>query len=93
MMRLAAQASSLPTLFGQLEDAGMMLRIDRSVTPTMAKAPTLGRGSWSCCAASSRSSGWVTYGWRSAAGWTWTRASVTLADDALVVNCAADGLK
>ena len=26
----------------RLEDAGIMLRIDRSVTPTMAKAPTLG---------------------------------------------------
>ena len=35
-------ASSLDDLFLRLEDAGIMLRIDRSVTPTMAKAPTLG---------------------------------------------------
>ncbi|MET1007924.1 MAG: NAD(P)-binding protein, partial [Propionibacteriaceae bacterium] len=42
-MRLAAGARSLPDLFGQLEGAGIMLRIDPSVTPTMAKAPTLGR--------------------------------------------------
>ena len=42
MMRLAGSAASLPDLFLGLEEAGIMLRIDRSVTPTMAKAPTLG---------------------------------------------------
>ena len=42
MMRAAASATSLDDLFLRLEDAGIMLRIDRSVTPTMAKAPTLG---------------------------------------------------
>ena len=39
----ATASSSLDELFLRLEDAGVMLRIDRSVTPTMAKAPTLGR--------------------------------------------------
>ena len=42
MMQAAAAATSLDELFLRLEDAGIMLRIDRSVTPTMAKAPTLG---------------------------------------------------
>jgi hypothetical protein len=37
----AATAASPDDLFGRLEEAGVMLRIDRSVTPTMAKAPTL----------------------------------------------------
>jgi hypothetical protein len=41
IMRAAAAASSLEDLFLRLEDAGIMQRIDRSVTPTMAKAPTL----------------------------------------------------
>lgn len=37
----AAVATSPDDLFLRLEEAGVMLRIDRSVTPTMAKAPTL----------------------------------------------------
>ena len=42
LMEAAASAHSLDTLFLALEDAGIMLRVDPSVTPTMAKAPTLG---------------------------------------------------
>lgn len=42
LMAAAATARSLPDLFLALEDAGIMHRIDRSVAPTMAKAPTLG---------------------------------------------------
>ena len=41
-MAAAADAESLDDLFLRLEDAGVMLRIDRDVTPTMAKTPTLG---------------------------------------------------
>ena len=37
----AAEAVSPDDLFLRLEAAGVMLRIDRSVTPTMAKTPTL----------------------------------------------------
>jgi hypothetical protein len=40
-MAAAAAAVSLDDLFLRLEAAGVMLRIDRSVTPTMAKTPTL----------------------------------------------------
>ncbi len=42
-MRAAAEAASPDDMFCRLEDAGVMLRIDRSVTPTMAKTPTLAR--------------------------------------------------
>jgi hypothetical protein len=37
----AAEATSPQDLFCRLEESGVMLRIDRSVTPTMAKTPTL----------------------------------------------------
>src|SRR4051794_13342665 len=40
-LEAASQASSPDDMFCRLEDAGVMLRIDRSVTPTMAKTPTL----------------------------------------------------
>ena len=41
-MAAAADAESLDDLFLRLEAAGVMLRIDTSVMPTMAKTPTLG---------------------------------------------------
>ena len=40
-MAAAAEASSPDDLFVRMEAAGIMLRIDREVTPTMAKTPTL----------------------------------------------------
>ncbi len=40
-VQAAAHATSPDDLFFRLEDAGVMLRIDPSVTPTMAKTPTL----------------------------------------------------
>src|SRR5690606_17176845 len=40
-MTAAAEAESLDDLFVRLEAAGVMLRIDPNVTPTMAKTPTL----------------------------------------------------
>ncbi len=41
-MAAAAEAESLDDMFLRLESAGVMLRIDTSAMPTMAKAPTLG---------------------------------------------------
>jgi hypothetical protein len=40
-LEAAASASSLDDLFLRLEAAGVMLRVDRNVVPTMARAPTL----------------------------------------------------
>jgi hypothetical protein len=93
LMQAAATASSLDDLFLRLEDAGLMLRIDRSVTPTMAKAPTL--------------AGWELDMLRSlervvrlghvrrveAGRITLDGGSVPIASDAVVVHCAASGLK
>ena len=93
LMRLAAGAGSLPELFGQLEDAGIMLRIDRAVTPTMAKAPTL--GTWELDLLRSIEnvvrSGHLRLARRGRLDLT--GGSVSIAPDALIVNCAADGLK
>lgn len=41
-MESAADAESLPDMFLRLEAAGVVLRLDPDVTPTMAKTPTLG---------------------------------------------------
>jgi hypothetical protein len=41
ILAAAAVATSLDDLFLRLEDAGVMLRVDRSVLPTMARTPTL----------------------------------------------------
>ncbi|HLT83777.1 MAG TPA: NAD(P)-binding protein, partial [Phototrophicaceae bacterium] len=41
VMEVAATAESPDALFLELEERGVVLRIDRSVTPTMAKTPTL----------------------------------------------------
>ncbi len=92
-MQAAGAAASLDDLFLRLEDAGIMLRIDRSVTPTMAKAPTLGtwelellRGIENVVRQGHIDA--VRRGRIDLAD-----GSVAIANDALVVNCAADGLK
>ncbi|CAN5456567.1 NAD(P)/FAD-dependent oxidoreductase [soil metagenome] len=93
MLRLAGSAPSLDDLFVGLEDAGIMLRIDRSVTPTMAKAPTL--GSWELELLRTIENV-VRLGHIREAGRgriELAEGSVRIADDAIVVNCAADGLK
>ena len=41
IMEAATEAASPDDLFLRMEERGVMLRIDRSVTPTMAKTPTL----------------------------------------------------
>src|SRR5690606_39345417 len=43
-MAAASEAESLDDLFLRLEAAGVMLRIDSDLVPTMAKTPTLGMG-------------------------------------------------
>jgi hypothetical protein len=93
MMRAAGAAPSLDELFLALEDLGIMLRIDRSVTPTMAKAPTL--GTWELELLRSIENV-VRLGHIDTVSRGRIRleeGSVEVADDALVVNCAADGLK
>jgi hypothetical protein len=93
MLRAAGEASSLPDLFLALEAAGIMLRVDPAATPTMAKAPTLGQ--WELEKLRTIEDvvrrGHIDTVRRGRIDFT--EGSVTVADDALVVNCAADGLK
>ncbi len=93
IMEAASGAASLEDLFLRLEDAGIVLRIDRSVTPTMARTPTL--GTWELeqlrtiedvvrrghLVAVERGRLVLADG------------EVGIADDAVVVHCAAEGLK
>jgi hypothetical protein len=93
MMQAAEVATSLEDLFLRLEDAGIMLRIDRTVMPTMAKAPTLAM--WELEQLRTLENV-VRLGHLEGVDrgkLTFADGSVAVADDALVVHCAADGLK
>ena len=93
LLKASVGAPSLPELFVRLEDAGIMLRIDRSVAPTMAKAPTL--GTWELDLLRSIEQvvrlGHIRGTRRGRL--ELEEGAVAIAGDALVVNCAADGLK
>ncbi|MCW2739159.1 NAD(P)-binding protein [Nocardioides sp.] len=93
LMQSVAVSSSLEDAFLRLEDAGVMLRVDRSVAPTMAKAPTLAR--WELDELRTVEDV-VRHGHVrsvSRGRLDLSDGSVRIAEDALVVHCAADGLK
>ena len=93
MMQAAATGSTLEDVFLRLEDAGVMIRIDRSVTPTMARAPTLGMWELERLRGIERV---VRLGHirRVEPGkLVLADGEVTVASDAIVVHCAATGLK
>ena len=93
IMVAAAAATSLDDLFLRLEDAGVMLRIDPAVTPTMAKTPTL--AAWELDQLRTLEHV-VRRGHLRAVDrgrLTFADGSVAVAADAVVVHCAADGLK
>ncbi|UPK73852.1 NAD(P)/FAD-dependent oxidoreductase [Nocardioidaceae bacterium SCSIO 66511] len=92
-MQAAAAAYSLDDLFLRLEDAGVMVRIDRSVLPTMAKTPTL--ATWELERLRTVEQvvrlGHVR---RVEPGrMTLDDGSIALARDTLIVHCAAQGLR
>ena len=92
-MQASAESTSLEDLFLRLEDAGIMLRIDRTVMPTMAKAPTLAM--WELEKLRTIENV-IRRGHLDAVDrgkLIFASGSVPVADDALVVHCAADGLK
>jgi hypothetical protein len=93
IMQAGAEASSVEDLFLRMEDADVMMRIDRSVVPTMAKAPTLAK--WELDQLRTLENvirrGHIESVERGKL--TFAEGSVAVADDALVVHCAADGLK
>ena len=92
-LQAAAEAASPDDLFCRLEDAGIMLRVDRSVTPTMAKTPTLAQ--WELDRLRTIDNvvrlghlqrvepGRLVFG----------QGEVAMAKDAVVVHCAASGLR
>ncbi|KAA1416436.1 pyridine nucleotide-disulfide oxidoreductase [Nocardioides humilatus] len=92
-LEAGAAASSPEDLFLRLEDAGIMVRIDRSVMPTMAKAPTL--ATWELEQLRTIQNV-VRRGHIGAVGQgklSFADGTVRIAADAVVVHCAADGLK
>jgi hypothetical protein len=93
IMASAEESTSLEDLFLRLEDAGVMLRIDRTVLPTMAKTPTLAM--WELEQLRTIENvvrrGHIRQVDRGRLHFA--DATVAIADDAVVVHCAADGLK
>jgi hypothetical protein len=93
IFQAAAESSSLEEVFLRLEETGGMLRIDRSVTPTMARAPTL--ATWELDELRTIENvvrlGHVESVARGKL--ELKEGSVSIADDAVVVHCAAYGLK
>jgi hypothetical protein len=93
IMESAASAESLDDLFLRLEAAGAMLRIDRGVIPTMAKAPTL--AAWELELLRTIDNvvrlGHIKHVTRSEL--LLESGSISLPHDALIVHCAASGLQ
>lgn len=91
-MAAAADAESLDDLFLRLEAAGVMLRLDTDIVPTMAKTPTL--GAWELELLRTIESvvrlGHVKHVTRREI--VLDDGSVPLAPGSLVVHCAASGL-
>jgi hypothetical protein len=89
----AGAAESAEDLFLRLEDAGVMLRIDRTVTPTMARTPTL--ASWELEQLRTIENvvrlGHVRRVEPNRL--TTTAGEIALPDGAVVVHCAASGLR
>jgi hypothetical protein len=92
-MEAAASAESLDDLFLRLEAADVMLRVDRKVTPTMAKTPTLAR--WELDLLRGIENvvrlGHIRHVARDEI--VLERGRVSLPADSLVVHCAASGLQ
>lgn len=92
-MTAAADAESLDDLFLRLEAAGVMLRIDTEAVPTMAKTPTIGR--WELDLLRTVENvvrlGHVRY--VTAGEIVLDDGVVPLPPGALVVHCAASGLR
>jgi hypothetical protein len=93
IFQAAVGAATLEELFLRLESAGIMLRIDPSVTPTMAKTPTL--ATWELEQLRTIENvvrrGHLRLVERSRL--SFDEGSVGVAPDAVVVHCAAPGLQ
>ncbi|MFD6176410.1 MULTISPECIES: pyridine nucleotide-disulfide oxidoreductase [unclassified Isoptericola] len=93
LMAVAADATSADDLFLRLEDAGIMTRIDPTVVPSMARTPTLGRWELDLLRSVEHV---VRQGHlrRATPGrLVLDDGEVTVPRDAVVVHCAAHGLR
>ncbi|HEX3930139.1 MAG TPA: NAD(P)-binding protein [Nocardioides sp.] len=93
IMQSAAVASSLDEVLLGLEEAGVMMRLDPSVMPSMARAPTLGRWELDLLRSVERvvRRGHVLRVDRGLV--TLAEGTISTAPDAVVVHCAASGLR
>ena len=93
VVEAAAAARSPEDLFLRLEEAGVMLRIDRSVSPSMAKTPTLAEWELERLRTIEHvvRRGHIEYVERTRL--VLDGGEVSTADDAVVVHCAASGLQ
>jgi hypothetical protein len=89
----AAAADTMEETFERLEDAGVLLRIDRTVVPTMAKTPTLAIWELELLRTIERvvRMGHIRSVERDRL--VMSQGDVPIARDALVVHCAASGLQ
>jgi hypothetical protein len=93
ILEIAAKAPSADDMFLGMEEAHVMLRIDRSVTPTMAKTPTL--ATWELEQLRTIENV-VRLGHIRHAGsgrLVLEEGEVAVAEDAVLVHCAASGLR
>jgi hypothetical protein len=92
-MAAGAKAESLDDLFLRLEAAGVMLRIDTDVMPTMAKTPTLGEWELDLLRTIEHvvRRGHIKHVTRREI--VFDDGSVALAPGSLIVHCAASGLQ
>ncbi len=91
-MEAAAAAESLEDLFLRLEAAGVLLRIDRTVTPTMARTPTLAEWELDVLRTVDHVVRLGHIRHVTSSELVMDRGTVALAPGALVVHCAAEGL-
>lgn len=92
-MQAARDAASLDEVFLRLEGAGVMMRIDRTVMPTMARTPTLAMWELELLQTIENVVRLGHIREVSPGSITLTEGSVRVAADALVVHCAAEGLR
>lgn len=93
IMEAATRAASPDDLFLRMEEAGVMLRIDRSVTPTMAKTPTLARWELDLLRSIERVTRLGHIRGIAPGRIELNGGQVAIRRDALIVHCAAPGLR
>ncbi|MBX3314074.1 MAG: pyridine nucleotide-disulfide oxidoreductase [Actinobacteria bacterium] len=92
-MAAAVGATSLDDLFLRLEESGVLFRIDRDVVPTMAKTPTLGAWELDLLRTVERVVRLGHIDHVTTDEIVLTGGTVPLPDDAVLVHCAASGLR